>query len=447
MKIFNRKNMMKVRIVVTIILMLLIIQCNRDRSNNIVNHYQIKLKLDPASQYLYVKLNLRLNPVNPLPDTLDFSLHKQFTMLKVTGDGIHDFIFDKEAPPTSIFMREARPLTITLAKNTDRNKPLEILFEYEGNLTEWPENSANVVTEDWVELGMYLPWFPSGFICGHFTYEIEAECDPAYQLRSYGNYTKTNGTWHFKRTIPTFDIVVVASKHLKTMEQKSDSKRVIFHYQSLEDRIAEKLSNDLLGVLNLYEEWFGGDKKEDFLTVIQSPRERGGDYARRGLIILSRLTDEKYVAQHEKFIRNLGHETAHFWWHMAPANSWEDWLNEGFAEYSALLVIQEMFGDKAFRRWIEDKKMAIKGTPPIWGFDRNNMSASEGPDIIDANLYSKGPVLLHSLSERIGGNEFKGLCKEMVENSTSSTEYFLKLLEKNHGDEVRNWFEDLLKSY
>ena len=202
-------------------------------------------------------------------------------------------------------MMKARPLTITLDKRTDRNKPLDILFEYEGNLTEWPENSANVITEDWVELGMYLPWFPSGFISGYFTYEIEAECDPAYQLRSYGSYTKTNGTWHFKRTIPTFDIVLIASKRLKTMERESGSNRVIFHYQSLRDRTAEKLSKDLAGVLDLYEEWFGGDKKGGILTVIQSPREKGDDYARKGLITLSRLTDEKYIAQHQHFIRNL----------------------------------------------------------------------------------------------------------------------------------------------
>ena len=392
-------------------------------------------------------MNLRLNPVEPLPDTLNFSLHKQFKLIKVIGGGIHDFVFDKDAPPASVFMREARPLTIILNKETDRNKPLNILFEYEGNLTEWPENSANVITEDWVELGMYLPWFPSGFICGYFTFEIEAECDPAYQLRSYGSYTKTNDTWHLKGIIPTFDIILVASKRLKTTERQSGGNRVIFHYQSLQDSTAERLSEDLAGVLELYEEWFGGDKKGETLTVIQSPREKGGDYARRGLITLSRLTDEKYVNQHEHFIRNLGHETAHFWWHMAPTNSWEDWLNEGFAEYSALLVIREMFGDKAFKKWIEDKETAIKDTPPIWGFDRNNMEAMGGPDIIEANLYSKGPVLLQLLSERIGDHEFKGLCKDIVESSTSSTIDFLTLLEKNHGSESKEWFEDLLKSY
>ena len=438
---------MKTKIVTTLILLCFLSQNNAYSRDAGSTHFKIKLQLNPESQHIFVIANLRLNSDKPLPDTLHFSLHKQFTLLKVTGNGIHDFRFDKEAPPVSVFMRDARPLTITLDKNINRNKPLDIVFEYEGTITDWVENSANVVTKDWVELGMYLPWFPTGFICGYFTYEIEAECDPVYQLRSYGGYTKTNGTWHFERTIPDFDINLVASKSLKTMEREAGGYHIFFHYESLQNKTAASFSNDLATILDYYASWFGGDKKGEMFTVIQSPREKGGDYARKGLIVLSGLTEEKYVTQHELFVRNLAHETAHFWWHMAPANSWEDWLNEGFAEYSALLIIKEMFGDEAYNNWMADKNAAVKNIPPIWGFDRNNMNASEGQDIIEANLYSKGPLLLHQLSGRIGDEAFKRLCHEMVRTSVSSTDSFLSLLEKSNGSKIRTWFEDLLKSY
>lgn len=438
---------MKTKILMSLILLFFLSQNKAHSSDDVSTHFNIKLKLNPESQHIYVNANLHLNPDKPFPDTLNFSLHKQFTLLKVAGNGIHDFIFDKEAPPVSVFMREACSLAITLDKNIDRNRPLDIEFEYEGTITEWLENSANVVTEDWVELGMYLPWFPTGFICGYFTYEIEAECDPAYQLRSYGSYTKTNGTWHFERAIPDFDINLVASKNLKTMERESGNYHVFFHYDSLQAKTAEGLSNDLANILDNYATWFGGDSKGTIFTVIQSARDKGGDYARKGLIVMSHLTDEKYTAQHEKFIRNLGHESAHFWWHMAPANSWEDWLNESFAEYSALLIIKKMFGDEAYNKWIDDKSATFENIPPIWGFDRNNMKPSEGPDIIQTNLYNKGPVLLHELSNRIGDEAFKLLCKEMVRTSVSSTYSFLSLLEMNHGHEVKTWFEDLLKTY
>ena len=231
------------------------------------------------------------------------------------------------------------------------------------------------------------------------------------------------------------------------MERESGSYRVCFHYESLQDKTAECLFDDLADILGYYAIWFGQDKKGDIFTVIQSPRDKGGDYARKGLIVLSRLTDEKYITQHEQFVRNLGHETAHFWWNMAPAHSWEDWLNEGFAEYSALLIIRKMFGTEAYSKWIADKHAAVRNIPPIWGFDRNNTNASEGPDIIEANLYNKGPLLLHQLSSRIGDEPFRLLCNEMVRTSVSSTGSFLRLLEKSHGSNIRTWFEELLKSY
>ena len=438
---------MKTQIIIIFILLSFISENHAFSGVEEPTHFEIKLKLNPETQYIYVNANLRLNTDEPLPDTLDFSLHEQFTILKITGKGIHNYIFDIDAPAVSVFMRNARPLKIILNKNADRNNPLNIVLEYEGTITEWSENCANVVTEEWVELGMYLPWFPSGFICGYFTYEIEVECDPAYQLRSYGSYSEANGIWYFKRAIPDFDINLVASKNLKTMERESGGYRIHFHYESLLTETADSISNDLANILEYYAKWFGGDKKGEDFTVIQSAREKGGDYARKGLIVATNLTDEKYINQHEKIIRNVGHESAHFWWNMAPAYTWEDWLNESFAEFSALLVIRKMFGDEAYNKWIVDKSAIIENIPPIWEFDRNNMQSSEGPDIIQTNLYDKGPVLLHQLSNRIGEESFIFLCKEMVRTSVSSTESFLVLLEMNHGSKVRNWFEDLLKSY
>ena len=438
---------MKTIIVFAVILVCLLSKNNAYSSDENLTHFDIKVKLNPESQYLDISALLHLNTDEPLPDTLNFSLHKQFKIRQISGNGVHDYKFDIGAPPVSVFMRDARPLKIILNKNADRHKPLDILFKYDGTITEWTENSANVVTKDWVELGMYLPWFPSGFILGYFTYEIEAECDPVYQLRSYGNYAMENGKWYFKRTIPDFDINLVASKNLKTMKKESGGYRIFFHYESLLDKNADSLSNDLALILDYYSTWFGRDKKGDDFTVIQSAREKGGAYARKGLIAASNLTDERFINEHEKIISGLGHEAAHFWWNMAPAFSWEDWLNESFAEYSILLVIKQMFGIDAYNKWITKKSELIENVPPIWGFDRNNFRDSEGPDIIQTNLYDKGPVLLHQLSNRIGEEEFLLLCKEMVRTRVSNTESFLMSLEKNHGSKIKNWFEDLLKSY
>jgi hypothetical protein len=413
------------------------------------SHYQIKLKLDPPSHYIKVKMNLKIISTEELPDTLVFSLHRQLSQVKVTGHGLASFIFDQNSPSPSIFMPYAKPLKIILDKNTRKDKPLTLSFEYEGNLTEWSEYSANVVTEDWVELGLYMPWIPLSPITGNFTFDIVAECDPAYQLRSYGDYTHDkNGIWYFKRLTPTFDIVLIASKNIKTIKKELGGKNIFLHYQALEDTTAEKLIDDLSGIFDMFDLWYGGNKKGEYFTLIISPREKGGGYSRMDLITMTGITDEKYAVNHVNLYRYLAHEIGHFWWNMAPTDSWEDWMNEGFAEYSAQLAVREIFGEETFNKMMENKKKNSMGTPPIWGFDRNGTTESgmQSP-IIEINLYQKPPVLLHQLSERIGAGNFKELCKNMVKLNVSSTDDFLQLLEKNDGIDTKNWFENLLKTY
>jgi len=411
------------------------------------SHYKINLKLDPATQYLNVKMELKIVVQEELPDTLVFSLHRQLSQLKVTGPSVETFIFNQDSPPSSIFMPNARPLLVILDQNTPKEEELTLSFEYEGTLTEWPEYSANIFTEEWVELGLYLPWFPISQIAGSFTFEIEAACDPDYQLRSFGQYSIKSGKWYLRQLTPTFDIVLVASKNLKTLEHSIGNNTAYIHYQTLQESTVKEIANDLVSIFNLYESWFGGSQKGNILTLIESDRGKGGDYFRNDLVVLSGLSDKKYFNEHENFIRYLSHEIAHSWWHMSSANIWEDWMNEGFAEYSALMVVREQFGDEPFKKLIEDKKKVLKGTPPIWEFDRSGMSTTGKPKAVEVNLYSKGPVLLHLLSERLGDNAFIKLCREMIETNISNTDDFLNMIEENHGIEIRNWFEDLLKTY
>jgi len=437
---------LKIHIAVPLLCLAFLFCCCADHNSEQANHYEIEIKLDPAAQHIHVKLILGLTPAAPTPDNLIFFLHKQFTIHDVSGQGVESFSFDKDTPSPVNWMPEGRALAIGLDKKSIGNKRMKLIFEYEGIISEWPGWSANVITEEWVELGLYLPWFPYNQEYGAFTFEIEAECVPNYSLGSFGSVKKAGDKWHFKRITPTSDIVLVASKNLKTIQQESDGKRINVHYSLIHDTTAKKLAGDLFGIVELYEAWFGGYKEAE-ITLVESLRERGGGYARIGLISLAGLSDDKYAAQHEAYIRYLAHEAGHMWWTQAPSDNWEDWMNEGFSEYSALMVIKELFGEEAFNRRIEAKKNILAEKPPIWDFDRNDRTTPEKSEAVEAILYSKGPVLLSLLEQRIGRDIFLALCKEMVRSSISSTEDFLTLLHENCGTELRDWFEDLLRSY
>lgn len=109
------------------------------------------------------------------------------------------------------------------------------------------------------------------------------------------------------------------------------------------------------------------------------------------------------------FVEQVGpHEFAHQWWgHRVGWQSYRDqWLSEGFAEFSAALVLQATGGGPKFndfwekaRRWIVEKprncSIANDAAGPItqgWRLStRRNRAAAQ------AMIYTKGAYVLHML--------------------------------------------------
>jgi aminopeptidase N len=198
------------------------------------------------------------------------------------------------------------------------------------------------------------------------------------------------------------------------------------------------LSTDIKEILTTFNQWFSGSNTS--ICLVESLREKGGGYARLGGMYLNGLNQTSYFKKRKGYTRYLSHEIAHLWWHRANTNSWQDWLNEGFAEYSALMVLREQYGPVYFDKWLDLKKKKIKDTEPVWHCDRNGKNAY-------AILYSKAPVLLNKLEQKIGQKKFKKLMKGMLRNQVSTTAEFLDLLEKQQGSETKKWFTTELKSF
>jgi len=115
------------------------------------------------------------------------------------------------------------------------------------------------------------------------------------------------------------------------------------------------------------------------------------------------------------------------WWANAPVNSWEDWLNESFAEYSALMAVRELFGTGRFQNIIAGKRKRSEGMPPIKGIKRNDERAF-------TVLYDKGCLVLYELEQMAERKEFIGLLRKTFQQKVSSTEEFVELV----GAEVSN---------
>ena len=397
-------------------------------------HYDLQLALNPGSAQISVSGTLTIPA--PVPETMTFYLARTLTIEQFTTDQGH--IMTVDSSPSDIrFMPEARRVTLKSANGSTRRGAVTVRFSCRGTLPQLPEFFANTTGKDWTEIGMYYPWFPLEWEHVRvYTYRVAVSTGTGDKVFGLGQTRLVDGKWVVVSQMPTNDIVIFASPDV----QRYASGAVTVYHQGLSAATLDRMGTDLNRILDLEQAWFGGTV--DHVSIVVSKREKGGGYARIGGVVLGGLDDAGYAAKHVDFQRYFGHELAHLWWFRAPADSWEDWLNEGFAEYTALMILRQVAGEAEYQKRLDAKRKTCLDTPPILGFDRN------GADWRIANrvLYDKAPVLLAELEQRMGKEVFLTFCRELLTGDVMTTAQFLERLAGVSDPETTAWFRQQLES-
>ncbi len=151
------------------------------------------------------------------------------------------------------------------------------------------------------------------------------------------------------------------------------------------------------------------------------------------------------------------HEIAHQWWgHIIGWDSYRDqWMSEGFAEFSASLYVQFIRGnDKFIDFWEDLRRQIVEATPatrdrkpytigPVTqGYRLNNGKTGGAARFL---IYPKGAYILHMLrmmmyAQNKGGDaRFQEMMKDFVQthfNKAVSTEDFKAMVEKHMTPEM-----------
>ena len=164
------------------------------------------------------------------------------------------------------------------------------------------------------------------------------------------------------------------------------------------------------------------------------------------------------------------HEVAHQWWgHIIGWDSYRDqWMSEGFAEFSASLYVQLTRGnDKFIDFWEDLRQQVVQATPqtkgrkpytigPVTqGYRLNNGKTGGAARFL---IYPKGAYILHMLRMMMykqgqgGDAAFQAMMKDFVQthyNQAVSTEDFKRAVEKHMTKEMdidkngkMDWFFD-----
>ena len=146
------------------------------------------------------------------------------------------------------------------------------------------------------------------------------------------------------------------------------------------------------------------------------------------------------------------HEIAHQWWgHTVGWDSYHDqWMSEGFAEFSASLYVQFVRKDQAkfIEFWEDQRKLIVDPSPqtkdrrpytvgPVTqGYRLNNGKTGS---VARALIYPKGAYILHMIrmmmfDKQTGDSRFQKMMKDLIQtnyNKDISTEDFKAIVEKH----------------
>jgi carboxypeptidase family protein/peptidase M1-like protein len=150
------------------------------------------------------------------------------------------------------------------------------------------------------------------------------------------------------------------------------------------------------------------------------------------------------------------HEIAHQWWgHIIGWDSYHDqWMSEGFAEFSASLYVQAVRGNDKFIDFWEDQRQRIITARPATK-DRKpytvgpvtqgyRLNSGKTGAIAQFLIYPKGAYILHMLRMMMykgqgGDAKFQAMMKDFVQthfNQDVSTEDFKRIVEKHMTKEM-----------
>ena len=232
------------------------------------------------------------------------------------------------------------------------------------------------------------------------------------------------------------------------------------------------MGDELGNMVQLFESYFGPYPYER-LAVTNIPYSYGQGWPT--LIYLSALSFLDSTQRNAFGItKNIqltdffrAHETSHQWWgHRVGWKSYHDqWLSEGFAQFSGNLYVQYRQNEKEYLNRIKqdkeqiltrDKKSRVyESVGPIWMGER--LASSDAPDDFANIVYNKGGLVVNMLRRLLWNSQSKNpddifiaLMKDYCQtysNKAASTEDFKAVLEKHmipaldlEGNRRMDWF-------
>lgn len=392
-----------------------------------VKRYDILLNIDVEKKTLAVTATAQIDFKGR--ESIDLTLWKYAAINHVSCKKKElTYSFDTKAQSANSYIPQGAPLRLTAPK---KRGVCSVTFDYTCTLDSL-DTWMSSMEKDWVQLGYYMAWFPVNNDSRNFTASVSVSINNGYTVSGSGIVERKGDKWQMSQQWGDFDLQIVASPTLKSKKMTRDGRTFEVVYTDLADADADSALVACSEALQFYTRLLKTNPSNAYMKFLVVPR-RGGGISRKNFIAYA---TNRF---NENFKTAIGHEMGHFWWNKAPTFSWEDWLNEGFAEFCMLWYVKCHFGKHVFDCYLEACREYARHACPIYEVDR------DAPEAYDA-LYNKGALLLYDLEQKVGEQRFFGFMQGVAEREITSTALLLNYAEEVLGKETSEWIENRIKS-
>lgn len=404
------------------------------------NHIEGEVSINTHTNQYSVNLDWIYVPLDSAARSVVFYLDKKVAIRRITSEVINRYQVDTTA-------KDFQAITITFQKIIAPNQAAKIHFNYAGLLDSLLYKRYGII-----ELGLDWFWYPvhASFTGITFDYKLRVTVDnPTLKLFSNGKISPNKNQFVVQSMQPDYDINLFLSKEAQVsqLNQEGYSIDVVVKPQKL--KLADSLAYSIRSILQFYNSTFGYNHPQNHVQAIIRPvpdsvRDLG--YFRKGYFVI--VEPDKMSS----ILPLVAHELSHYWWSTARPDE-EEWLNESFAEYSALMAIRKLQGTARFLQLMEEKKKRVERAN-----EKVKQSGGKVPAVYRAGkkrpnqfnfiaTYFKGPILLEELEASLGEEHFARLLRAVANTRVSSTQDFLTVLTELEGQMISNKFYHRLKEY
>lgn len=297
------------------------------------------------------------------------------------------------------------------------DSPIKSLFiHYTGIVDNW----YNIITEDLISLNWYSVWFPQDT-----SLPVTNEKVLIYGCSNYvilkATYDSTLKVWVYDNTV--YDPCNIIAYKKDRLLITTNSYITIYYSNEILKNITNMIADYYKDIIKYY----NGKLFEKTtvpvldLAFLYPTLKDYGSFKRKDLIVTTESEEDEYNT-----IRMVAHELAHLWCFGADYNSWEDWLNETTAEWSALLYALTCGNNLLFDYILQPHIESVSTYPPIKTSDRTR----------PLGVHTKGTVLFFELYQKFGLQVMEQLIRIFANLETKSTSSYLTHIKIELGDDI-----------